>query len=134
MQKWRRSRPPQHQFCPRSAGVHLLGKLRSLSAPTVDTRAFKQLFSTSSVLACCVPASGYAPLRGHIVNISLPEPVGLELNDIRRDFGDNNGLHSTSVNIAPGEFVYLLEPYGCGKYTMLRSLADISPPHDDTSS
>lgn len=64
------------------------------------------------------------------MNISLPEPVGLELTDIRREFGDNTGLHSTSVNIAPGEFVSLLGPSGCGKSTMLRCIAGLETPDE----
>lgn len=64
------------------------------------------------------------------MNRPASEPVGLELTNIRREFGNNAGLHSTSVRINPGEFVSLLGPSGCGKSTMLRCIAGLETPDE----
>lgn len=64
------------------------------------------------------------------MNISAAEPVSLELTNIRREFEDKSGLHSTSVRIEPGEFVSLLGPSGCGKSTLLRCIAGLETPDE----
>lgn len=62
------------------------------------------------------------------MNITAAEPVSLELTNIRREFEDKSGLHSTSVRIEPGEFVSVLGPSGCGKSTLLRCIAGLETP------
>lgn len=58
--------------------------------------------------------------------------VGVTLREVRREFPDNTGLHSTSVTIEPGEFISVLGPSGCGKSTLLRCIAGLETPDEGT--
>jgi putative spermidine/putrescine transport system ATP-binding protein len=51
--------------------------------------------------------------------------VRVELQQLRRSFGDVHALDGMSLDIAPGEMVVLLGPSGCGKTTALRVLAGL---------
>ncbi|MSZ77990.1 MAG: ATP-binding cassette domain-containing protein [Actinobacteria bacterium] len=62
-------------------------------------------------LAPPVPDAAYvARVRGH-----------------SRSFGDTHVLRDLDLDIGPGEFVALLGRSGCGKSTVLRSLAELDP-------
>jgi putative spermidine/putrescine transport system ATP-binding protein len=49
--------------------------------------------------------------------------AGLELNQLRKQFGEVIALHSLDLTIESGKFVSLLGPSGCGKTTALRIIA-----------
>ena len=51
--------------------------------------------------------------------------VRVELQDLRRSFGDVHALNGMNLDITPGELVVLLGPSGCGKTTALRVLAGL---------
>src|SRR6195952_1408425 len=51
--------------------------------------------------------------------------VGVQLQGLRRSFGNVHALNDMSLDIAPGELVVLLGPSGCGKTTALRVLAGL---------
>lgn len=66
------------------------------------------------------------------MNVQHSTAVGLRLHNVRREFADNTGLHSTSISIEPGEFVSVLGPSGCGKSTLLRCIAGLETPDEGT--
>ena len=49
----------------------------------------------------------------------------LQINGVRKDFGDTPVLKGISLDIADGEFVSLVGPSGCGKSTLLRIIAGL---------
>ncbi|MBB2206092.1 ABC transporter ATP-binding protein [Gluconacetobacter takamatsuzukensis] len=49
----------------------------------------------------------------------------LEVENVRKDFGDYHALRDVSFAVEKGEVVTLLGPSGCGKTTMLRALAGL---------
>ncbi len=49
----------------------------------------------------------------------------LELNQIKKSFGDTEVLRGIDLNVAAGEFVTLLGSSGCGKTTVLRIIAGL---------
>ncbi|GGM15361.1 ABC transporter ATP-binding protein [Nakamurella endophytica] len=51
--------------------------------------------------------------------------VRVQLQDLRRSFGDVRALDGMRLDIDPGELVVLLGPSGCGKTTALRVLAGL---------
>jgi putative spermidine/putrescine transport system ATP-binding protein len=50
----------------------------------------------------------------------------LELQGIRKQFGNTNVLNSVDLQIREGELVTLLGPSGCGKSTLLRCIAGLT--------
>jgi len=58
----------------------------------------------------------------------LPEPVGVVLEQLRKEFGEKVALDGVDLTIEPGSFVVLLGPSGSGKTTLLRCVAGIERP------
>ena len=61
--------------------------------------------------------------------------VEIEIKDLDVTFQDNSGkdvkaLTGVNLDIYKGEFISLLGPSGCGKATLLRSIADLQEPTD----
>ena len=52
----------------------------------------------------------------------------IEIEDLRKDFGDFNAVKSSTFTIEDGEFFMLLGPSGCGKTTTLRMIAGLELP------
>lgn len=57
----------------------------------------------------------------------------IEVNDLRRTFGDNVAVDGMTFNVEPGEVFGLLGPNGAGKTTTVRLLNGILPPSDGTA-
>ena len=55
--------------------------------------------------------------------------VSVQLQGLRKVYGDAVALENFSLDIAPGELVALLGPSGCGKTTALRILAGLDTDH-----
>ena len=49
----------------------------------------------------------------------------INLNSVRKSYGDAHVLHCIDVDIADGEFIVLVGPSGCGKSTLLRMIAGL---------
>ncbi|OSP54703.1 ABC transporter ATP-binding protein [Pseudoruegeria sp. SK021] len=52
----------------------------------------------------------------------------LELNGIRKSFGETEVIHGIDLAIDEGEFVVFVGPSGCGKSTLLRLIAGLDDP------
>ena len=60
------------------------------------------------------------------------ENILVELQNVRKTFGDFVALDEVSVSIGAGEFFSVLGPSGCGKSTMLRLVAGLEQPDSGT--
>jgi len=58
--------------------------------------------------------------------------VAIDLDSVRKAFGDAVALESVSLAVEEGEFFTLVGPSGCGKTTTLRTIAGLSSPTDGT--
>ena len=50
----------------------------------------------------------------------------LELQHIRKTFGETQVLKGVDLNVSEGELITLLGPSGCGKSTLLRCIAGLT--------
>ena len=57
----------------------------------------------------------------------------IEVNDLRRTFGENVAVAGMTFTVEPGEVFGLLGPNGAGKTTTVRLLNGILPPSDGTA-
>jgi ABC-2 type transport system ATP-binding protein len=57
----------------------------------------------------------------------------IEVNDLRRTFGDQVAVDGMTFNVEPGEVFGLLGPNGAGKTTTVRLLNGILPPSEGTA-
>ncbi len=53
--------------------------------------------------------------------------TSIELNQIRKAYGDVQVIHGVDLRIEPGEFTVFVGPSGCGKSTLLRMIAGLEP-------
>ncbi len=51
--------------------------------------------------------------------------ASVEIDDVRKSFGNHPVIKGVSIDIEDGEFVILVGPSGCGKSTLLRMLAGL---------
>jgi sulfate transport system ATP-binding protein len=54
--------------------------------------------------------------------------MGIEVNNINKQFGEFVALNNVSLNFPAGELTALLGPSGCGKTTLLRIIAGLEQP------
>jgi len=52
----------------------------------------------------------------------------IEINQVKKTFGQESVLHGLSLNVERGEFLTLLGPSGCGKTTLLRLISGFLMP------
>jgi ABC-type transporter Mla maintaining outer membrane lipid asymmetry ATPase subunit MlaF len=56
----------------------------------------------------------------------------VEVDQVVRRFGQVQALSAVSVSVCPGEFFSLLGPSGCGKTTLLRLIAGLNLPGEES--
>ena len=52
----------------------------------------------------------------------------LQLQNVRKSFGNVKVLHDVSIDMADGEFLVLVGPSGCGKSTLMNMIAGLEQP------
>jgi len=63
----------------------------------------------------------------------LSEQVRIQVRDLTVRYGPRVALDRVSLEMAPGEFVFLTGPSGCGKSTLCRCLAGLIPQSHPTA-
>ena len=53
--------------------------------------------------------------------------AAIQVRDLHVAYGGARVLHGINLSVAPGEFVAILGSSGCGKTTLLRSIAGFVP-------
>jgi multiple sugar transport system ATP-binding protein len=54
--------------------------------------------------------------------------AGIEIRNLRKEFGDLHAVDGVDLSIRDGELLVLLGPSGCGKTTLLRMIAGLERP------
>lgn len=57
-----------------------------------------------------------------------PQPAGLRLRGVEKQFGDNHVLRGIDLDVPAGQFVAIVGKSGCGKSTLLRLLVGLDEP------
>lgn len=52
----------------------------------------------------------------------------LELRGVSKSYGETIALHTTNLNVAPGQTTALIGPSGCGKSTLMRCMVGLITP------
>ena len=50
-------------------------------------------------------------------------PAAIEIDGLHVSYGNQRVLHGVDLSVAPGEFIAILGSSGCGKTTLLRTIA-----------
>ncbi|UYL08157.1 ABC transporter ATP-binding protein [Bdellovibrio sp. SKB1291214] len=58
----------------------------------------------------------------------MPPFAGIQLNNLKKNFGTREVLQSFNLQIPAGSFLSLVGPSGCGKSTVLRLIANLEKP------
>ena len=56
----------------------------------------------------------------------------LEMQHVKKDFGENEVLKDISLSVAEGEVVSIIGPSGSGKSTLLKIISQIYVPEQGT--
>jgi sulfonate transport system ATP-binding protein len=77
-----------------------------------------------------VQIADYSPREAELAVVSDVEsrPVAVEVQGLRRAYGDRVIIDGLDLTIRSGEFLALLGKSGCGKTTLLRTLAGLDGP------
>ena len=51
------------------------------------------------------------------------ESAAIEIDSLHVSYGNQRVLHGVDLKVAPGEFIAILGSSGCGKTTLLRTIA-----------
>src|SRR6204780_1904667 len=65
---------------------------------------------------------------GHGLAVGATAPLAVELQGIRKNFGDVQAVRGVDVSVAPGEIVAILGPNGAGKTTTIDMILGLSVP------
>ena len=57
---------------------------------------------------------------------------GVQIESVKKSYGNVDVIHGVSIDIEDGEFVTLVGPSGCGKSTLLRMIAGLETISDGT--
>ncbi|WP_347356387.1 ABC transporter ATP-binding protein [Bdellovibrio sp.] len=62
----------------------------------------------------------------------MPEAVGIQIENLHKEFADKRVIENLNLNIEAGSFVSIVGPSGCGKSTLLRLIAGLETPSAGT--
>ena len=63
--------------------------------------------------------------RTTIGGLDTRPPLGVDLLQVHKRYGDVHVVHGVTLSVEPGEFLVLVGPSGCGKSTLLRMIAGL---------
>lgn len=62
----------------------------------------------------------------------MPEAVGIQIENLHKEFAEKRVIENLNLNIEAGSFVSIVGPSGCGKSTLLRLIAGLETPSAGT--
>src|SRR5213079_1470175 len=73
-------------------------------------------------------AAGYDRTRAQAREVAARTVAGIEIRNLRKQFGDLSAVDGVNLSIRDGEFLVLLGSSGSGKTTLLRMIAGLEHP------